>query len=423
MASGSLLVRTSVERASGPMLQWRTRLVAAACAEFEGVAPFLRGRCGRFFSIHVGFIREGTMIFQRLRRHPTLLSVLLSVLVSAVTVAVADVYFGWKADARYAAYLPRRVASHQEPHPTHPDPELGYVLKRNIVSHDICREGDRLVYDCRYTFDEFGRRHTPVEDKEGRDSFLVFLGCSFTFGLGVNDDQTLPACMGREAPQYVPYNYGVGGYGPQQAYLLQDRIDWEKEVPEPNGIFVYTLIEDHVNRAVGAMHLVNSWAANHPMLRFDDSGRLVNMGRFDKAHPLLARVYRILAKSGIVRYFNVSFPRRFREKHFDLTAHIIAETRRKCLTRYPDSRFVVVLYPTARFRDQLKAHLARYDVECIDLRELLESDGASPAKYGHLFSDFPRPRVYADGHPKPRLHAVCAKVLAAELGIAASDSE
>ena len=63
-----------------------------------------------------------------------------------------------------------------------------------------------------YTTDAYSRRVTPIDHLEQRSSFLLFFGCSVTFGLWVNDDETMPY-VAQYASHYRPYNYGVSGYG------------------------------------------------------------------------------------------------------------------------------------------------------------------------------------------------------------------
>src|SRR5437763_1082471 len=71
------------------------------------------------------------------------------------------------------------------------DGELGYVLRPSL---DMRRQ---IVGNQYYHFrtDEHGRRVIPatVHAKEG--SSVVILGDSIAFGQGVNDDQTVGACL------------------------------------------------------------------------------------------------------------------------------------------------------------------------------------------------------------------------------------
>ena len=76
----------------------------------------------------------------------------------------------------------------------------------------------------------------------------VFLGCSFTFGEGVNDSETLPYKAGVYA-NIPTLDMGSPGYGIHQVYKLF--LDKYASTDNRNRVFVYTMIADHVLRASG----------------------------------------------------------------------------------------------------------------------------------------------------------------------------
>ncbi|OQY36439.1 MAG: hypothetical protein B6243_03195 [Anaerolineaceae bacterium 4572_5.2] len=108
------------------------------------------------------------------------------------------------------------------------DDLLGYIPVPNTRVNSIKKLGDDLIYDVEYSIDQYSRREVPGLEfrvsgsetsntkPETRNQFILFFGGSFIFGEGLNDDETLPAHVGRLAPRYRPYNYGLSGYGPQQ---------------------------------------------------------------------------------------------------------------------------------------------------------------------------------------------------------------
>lgn len=55
---------------------------------------------------------------------------------------------------------------------------------------------------------------------------VLFLGCSFTYGFGVNDDQHFTSVLQQKYPEWSFRNTGVIGYGTVQSLLqLQERVD------------------------------------------------------------------------------------------------------------------------------------------------------------------------------------------------------
>ena len=60
----------------------------------------------------------------------------------------------------------------------------------------------------------FGKFRAPVQ---GRPRKVAFFGCSFMFGHGVEDDQTLPYYFVREAGgTFEGFNFAGEGWGPHQ---------------------------------------------------------------------------------------------------------------------------------------------------------------------------------------------------------------
>jgi hypothetical protein len=103
-----------------------------------------------------------------------------------------------------------------------PDPEAGWILNpgsleyrnRLVDSHGV------LQYDVVYSV-ESGRRKTSAAPPEGPE--VVAAGCSFTFGHGLNDQDTWPWLLQEKLPQHRVVNAGCMGYGTDQALVVAER--------------------------------------------------------------------------------------------------------------------------------------------------------------------------------------------------------
>ena len=137
-----------------------------------------------------------------------------------------------------------------------------------------------MVYDVNYTTDEFSRRITPWSSRGPVDKFALFFGCSFMFGQGVMDNETLPYYVGELTSRYRPYNYGGIGYGPQQMLAKFQERTLPREVSERQGVLIYLLIGDHVNRAIGSVQVHNDRGIGMPFYTVDSDGMLVRRGNF-----------------------------------------------------------------------------------------------------------------------------------------------
>ena len=140
---------------------------------------------------------------------------------------------------REGSYLDRFLAD---------DPELGYRIlpaQRNLRS--ILKRADgTLIYDVEYSLDRNGMRQA----KPAGPGTVYFFGDSFTFGEGVDDEQTLPAVFSEISGLYC-LNFAAPGYGPHQT-LRQLELNVPQAVGAPRpSIAIYTLLTGHIDRAAG----------------------------------------------------------------------------------------------------------------------------------------------------------------------------
>lgn len=282
---------------------------------------------------------------------------------------------------------------------THP------VLERQLKCGGIYKnayfnQSSNDIIGVTYSLDSYRRRITPVE-KENRDKFLAFFGCSYVFGWAVNDHETLPANVSKYCREYVPYNYGIPGVATQHMYyrLLHGNI--RDEIPEEKGILIYLYAHFHNNRIIGGMPDFNVYVENFPCYEIENDS-LIYKGSFREAYPWRSRVYDTLFKSSTVKAFNLYLPLRYSEKHWDTIAAQIIESKRLFQEQFPDCPMVVVMTGPQETGKFLKSRLSDNAIQCIMLFDLISIE---------LY----RSKLYPDGHPKPELYDLMAKVIANEL--------
>lgn len=137
-------------------------------------------------------------------------------------------------------------------------------------------------FNVEYTFDERGWRLTPPPQGPSRGTIVV-LGCSYAFGIGVEDDETFTAVLAREHwPNYRLLNHSFPGWGTTESLVvLQDEVLAD---PKPAAI-VYCWIDNHEKRN----WLRQSWHKNKlawggRMLRWElVDGKLEYLGLTDPA--------------------------------------------------------------------------------------------------------------------------------------------
>lgn len=98
------------------------------------------------------------------------------------------------------------------------------------------------------THNNNGYRITSINDTDYSSKVdlpqINILGCSFTHGSGLKDEETYPFLLQKELPKYKVNNYGVGGYGIANAYIQLTRL---LDI-DTDDIVLYSYIGAHDNR-------------------------------------------------------------------------------------------------------------------------------------------------------------------------------
>ena len=283
-----------------------------------------------------------------------------------------------------------------------PDPRLGDKPKPSTRTSHAHKVGGETAFDVHYTIDEHSRRVTPQSDLADRTQFLLFFGCSFTFGLGVEDDQTLPFYAAEEAPRYHAYNYAFAGYGTQQMLMQLRREEMRAEIAEPEGIAVYVFIDHHVDRVTGRSDALWGYLWDGPYFTLDD-GELTYRGGFRWNRTAQSLINYAVSRSHTLGYFNRSFSP-VTDASLDLTARIIVEARDAFAAKFGSDAFYVVFYPQAWRAPTMIARLEPAGVKVLD--------------YSHLFDGLAEnPFIPDDGHPGPAGHRIVARRLVSDLGL------
>jgi hypothetical protein len=292
----------------------------------------------------------------------------------------------------------------------HDDDLLGIALKPDSrVTCTKKRADGKVIFKATYSTDARGRRATPVESAATRNRYLLFFGCSFIFGEGLNDDETLPYYVGRLAACYRPYNYGVIGYGPQQMLAMLEEGGLRKQIPQRKGALIYSYMGEpvagHIDRAIGSLHIFG-WASRFPHYFIGPDGELTRDGNFRTGRPIRSLTYRALRKSAIVRTLGLNHPFRINEGHVELTARIIEESRRIYQEDFLSDDFYVVILPGAvkRTSDMLIAKLKESGVRVLDYRDRSEFSA-------------PEYRIAEDEHPSKRWNQRMAALIVKDLGL------
>lgn len=101
------------------------------------------------------------------------------------------------------------------------------------------------------TFAADGRRHDPAGSKRASLPRILVVGCSFTQGYGVADDETYSHFINRSLPSAELVNFGTGAYGSYQSRLRVSR--YFNSPHENTPLVIYGLFFSHHFRDLAPM--------------------------------------------------------------------------------------------------------------------------------------------------------------------------
>jgi len=274
------------------------------------------------------------------------------------------------------------------------------------VSREIYKVEGKTIYDVTYEYDTKQRR-VISKDRAQRNG-LVLLGGSYTFGQGVEANETFGYHLDHRFKDYSVYNYGLGGWGTNQLLARFTHYDIGEEVKQKQGLALYFWIDDHLIRVAGSMKYFKWAKTNTPYYDFDSEGNLVNMGTFGKARPFTTFLYKwvgaMLLKSLTVQQFGIDLPLFLyrRQKYVDLVARLTEAMRDQIRTKLPGYKFLVVLWPGSHYgRKRIAPELKKVGIEYLD--------------YSQQDSYFQIEGYPADTHPTAAHHKFMADILAKDL--------
>lgn len=122
-----------------------------------------------------------------------------------------------------------------------PDPLLGWINKNGVYIYPS-RDMPITV-----TINNNGSRATAACDTQvvnHRDK-IILIGCSWMFGQGLSDQQTMGWKIQEMLPEMSVLNYGVKGYSTYQALLMLERV---LPVNENTALVIYGFLGHHIDR-------------------------------------------------------------------------------------------------------------------------------------------------------------------------------
>jgi hypothetical protein len=253
----------------------------------------------------------------------------------------------------------------------------------------------RLIADVMYRINASGLREIPAA-VQGRPHKVAFFGCSFMFGHGVEDNQTLPYYFVREARgTFQGFNFAGEGWGPHQMLREIETGFVRRQAGTPD-LAIYEAIPDHLRRVGGRA----PWESG-PRYELCRGNEACYSGPFHSAYYAAYR--RWLDKSWTVKFIENHFARFSQPSDIPLYLAVLKRTR--SLLEKDGTRFVVVLWDQNELAKAMMATLRANQFDVIALSSIVaESDLKD-----HLLTQL-------DRHPSPATNKAIATCLWKQVG-------
>lgn len=200
-----------------------------------------------------------------------------------------------------------------------------------------------LIYDIQITELDGKRISFPLDSPPKRTEHLFVLGCSFAYGDGLNDSETIPWILNKKQTRYSAYNLGKSGWGPNDvlSYALKKQL-FPQNVP-PKGAAFY-LYRDTIDRALNTLQVAGHWAGNNEAVKEVD-GKFVSLGKFSEAFPIWHGLYKMIFQMNLTHLIGINWPL-YTESNVRYLARMIQAIQMEYKQQTSlDNPFYVVFYP------------------------------------------------------------------------------
>ena len=287
------------------------------------------------------------------------------------------------------------------------DKMLGYRPSKDsmlITIKKMYAIDSSIIYDATYTI--INRiRYTPNTNLNS-NKYVIFLGGSFMFGEGLNDDETFPYYLNELSNrEFNVRNYAFGGYGTHQALsTVENIIIKDSTLLQAVDIKVYyLLIPNHIYRTTGRA----VWDTNGPNYEIVNN-QIVREGNF-KDHNTFKKkykyIYMIWRGSGIYK----KFFRNFGEvTDYDVNKVVLMIKKMNDLLKNNGIKFYVIIdneLDNVKSTEPIIKMLDYENIPTFKVREIIEDIDEKKETY----------HIKGDGHPTKIYNELLARYLTRNL--------
>jgi hypothetical protein len=277
------------------------------------------------------------------------------------------------------------------------------------VTRAVARARDSVFYDVRYTVDSLGFRVSHRGDAPPRSgTCALFLVCSFTFGEGVQDWETLPYRVGElTRGRIAVVNAGVPAYGMEHVVAALEQRTHAPVPPCSPTHIIYQALPQHIVRASGGV----KFSRYGPRYALTPAGDLVYRGtsppptgETPEGSALWANVAWQLSKARLWRVITERQTPPGSLADLRLYLALVRRARDLFAERYPRAEFHVLAWSIGGFYagnfETFRDSLARIVPAVHEVRSVLTGYDSAPV---------PHQIDRMDAHPNARAYDLLAR--------------
>ena len=248
------------------------------------------------------------------------------------------------------------------------DDTLGYKAKPNWhLQWQPAKEYKSLSFST----DTLGRRIIPLNNslKFVKDKYALFLGCSYTYGDGVSDEETMPYFFEEKAQHHLAQNYGFMGYSPLQSLALFQHRNLREEIKQQNGFAVYTYINDQIDRVIPASRWIELMKGRFPNLIHE---AMQTDGIFLKKHRFFYDFVHWASNTNTAQYFRIGYPKIHNDSHYQLVVDVLKKTKEEYKSQFKNDKFYIIIFPGSHLKPSMKKMFDESGIKYFDYSKLLD---------------------------------------------------
>lgn len=208
-----------------------------------------------------------------------------------------------------------------------------------------------------YKINSFGLRDREADAP--RSSHGIIAGCSFVFGHGLSSEEMITTHLSKLIPAVNVRNISFPAGGLHTTLRYFELVDPRLFVPEEEGLFVYVMINDHLNRFLLHPSFLFWAPPSAPYYRSVD-GKVTYAGTLQKYPPFAsARAQGKPRRLDNLPVRILGGNDRHEKKDLEFFVAGVVELRRRYLEKFPKGRFLWVIHPLGGLDPEYRPELER----------------------------------------------------------------